>query len=53
MKKKWNDERSLAEMPAASSGMIQISASLPQLIPNLWDARDTLSGFLTRMNDEE
>ena len=40
-------------MPAVRSGVIQISASLPQLIPNIWDARDTLSEFLARKNDEE
>ena len=40
-------------MPAASSDAIQNSASLPQLIPNRWDTRNTLSGFLTRKKDEE
>ena len=40
-------------MPAASSDVTEISASLTQLIPNLWDTRDTLSGFLTRKKDEE
>ena len=36
-----------------NSDAIQISASLPQLIPNLWDTRNTLSEFLTGKKDEE
>ena len=31
--------------------VLQISASLPQLIPNLWDTRNTLSEVPTRKKD--